>query len=103
MYKNRDDRRYQRYRNSMRGLATGIFIIGLAFAFYFSEQFGWHLFVPILFAGWAFVSLFVAASSGSPKSFYSGLHSFTWLMGLALCFWIGFWPWILFPWEFLSY
>jgi hypothetical protein len=97
MYDDRDDRRYRRYRNPMRGLATGIFIIGLAFALYFSGQFGWHAFLPILFAGWAFVSLFLATSSGNPKGLYSGLHSFAWLMGLALCFWIGFWPWILIP------
>jgi hypothetical protein len=94
MYNGRD---YRRYRNPMRGLATGIFIIGLAFAFYFSEQFGWHVFLPILFAGAAFVSLFLAVSFGHPKGLYGGLHSFTWLMGLALCFWIGFWPWILLP------
>ena len=62
MYDDRDDRRYRRYRNPMRGLATGIFIIGLAFAFYFSSQFGWPAFLPILFAGWAFVSLFLAAA-----------------------------------------
>jgi hypothetical protein len=97
MYDDRDNRRYQQYRNPLRGLATGIFIIGLAFAFYFSNQFGWHVFLPILFAGWAFVSLFIAASSGNPRGLYSGLHSFTWLMGLALCFLIGFWPWILLP------
>jgi hypothetical protein len=97
MYDDRDDRIYRRYRNPLKGLATGIFIIGLAFAFYFSDQFGWHVFLPILFAGWAFVSLFAAPSSGNPRGLYSGLHSFTWLMGLALCFWIGFWPWILLP------
>lgn len=97
MYSDRDERRYYRYRNSLRGLATGMFIIGLAFAFYFSSQLGGDVFLPILFAGWAFVSLFLAVSFGHPKGIYGGLHSFTWLMGLALCFWIGFWPWILLP------
>ena len=93
-----DDRYYRhRYRNSLGGLAVGIFIIGLAFAFYFSGTFGGHWFLPILFAGLAFVSLFGSASSGNPRGIYSGLYGFTWLMGLALCFLIGFWPWILLP------
>lgn len=96
-YTRRYNRRVNRYRNPMRGLAMGIFFIGLAFAFYFSGQFGGDWFLPILFAGLAFVSLIGAASSGNPRGLYGGLHSFTWLMGLALCFWIGFWPWILIP------
>ncbi len=95
MYNDRYDRR--RYRNPLGGLAVGIFIIGLAFAFYFSGTFGGHWFLPILFAGLAFVSLFGSASSGNPRGIYSGLYGFTWLMGLALCFVIGFWPWILLP------
>jgi hypothetical protein len=98
MYNNRDDRRYRRYR-TLSGLATGIFIISLAVAFYFSEQFGWRLFVPILFAGGAFVALFVAASSRNPKVLYGGLQSFTWLLSLGILFspWVSFWPWILIP------
>jgi hypothetical protein len=101
MYDDRYNRRYyrrmNRYRNPMRGLAVGIFIIGLAFAFYFSNIFGGHLFLPVLFAGLAFVSLFGAASSGDPRGIYGGLYPFVWLLGLALCFLIGFWPWILLP------
>lgn len=98
MYTNRDDRRYRRYR-TLSGIATGIFVICLAVAFYFSEQFGWHLFVPILFAGAAFVALFVAASSRNAKVLYSGLQSFTWLLslGILLSPWVSFWPWILIP------
>jgi len=87
----------RRYRNPMGGLAVGIFIIGLAFAFYFSSTFSGNLFLPILFAGLAFVSLFGSASSGHSQGIYGGLQGFTWLMGLALCFLIGFWPWILLP------
>jgi hypothetical protein len=96
MYDDRYNRRRNRYRNPMRGIAGGIFIIGLAFAFYFSNTIGWN-FLAILFTVLAFVSLIGAASSGNPRGLYGGLHSFTWLMGLALCFWIGFWPWILIP------
>ena len=96
-YTRRYNRRMNRYRNPMRGLAVGIFIIGLAFAFYFSNTFGGNLFLPILFAGLAFVSLFSAVSSGDPRGIYGGLYPFVWLLGLDLCFLIGFWPWILLP------
>src|SRR5215469_18113427 len=96
-YTRRYNRRMNRYRNPMRGLAVGIFIIGLAFAFYFSNTFGGHLFLPFLFAGLAFFTLFSAASSGNPRGIYGGLYPFIWLLGLALCFLIGFWPWILLP------
>ena len=96
-YTRRYNRRMNRYRNPMRGLATGIFFIFLAFAFYFSNTFHSHLFLPILFAGLAFCCLFGAASSGNPRGIYGGLYPFVWLLGLALCFLIGFWPWILLP------
>ena len=99
MYDDRYNRRQmrRRYRNPMGGLAVGIFIIGLAFAFYFSNTLGGNWFLPILFAGLAFFSLFGSASSGNPQGIFGGLQGFTWLMGLALCFLIGFWPWILLP------
>lgn len=93
-----NDNRYRRSR-TRGGLATGVFIIILAVALYFSEQFGWNLLVPILFAGAAIVALFVAASSGNSKVFYGGLHSFNWLLSLGILFspWVSFWPWILIP------
>ena len=96
-YTRRYNRRMYRYRNPMRGIATGIFFIFLAFAFYFSNTFNSDLFLPIFFAGLALVSLIGAASSGNPRGIYGGLYPFVWLMGLALCFLIGFWPWILLP------
>ncbi len=93
-----NDNRYRRSR-TRGGLATGVFIIILAVALYFSEQFGWNVLVPILFAGAAIVALFVAASSGNSNVFYGGLHSFTWLLSLGILFspWVSFWPWILVP------
>jgi hypothetical protein len=103
MYDDRRSRRYYRrqyrrqYRNPLRGVAAGIFIIGLAFAFAFSHSFGGNLFLPILFLGLAFCSLLGSASSLNPRGIYGGLQSFTWLAGLALCFVVGFWPWILIP------
>ena len=51
MYDDRDDRRYLRYRNPMRGLATGIFIIGLAFAFYFRANLDGTRFYPFCSQG----------------------------------------------------
>lgn len=96
-YTRRYNRRMNRYRNPMRGIATGIFFIFLAFAFYFSNTFNSDLFLPIFFAGLALVCLIGAASSGNPRGIYGGLYPFVWLMGLALCFLIGFWPWILLP------
>ena len=76
-------------------LRIGIFLIGLAFAFYFSNTFNSGLFLPILFTVLAIVSLIDAASSGSVNGAFIGLYSFVGLLGLALCFLIGFWPWIL--------
>ncbi len=93
----RYQRRMNRYQNPMRGIAAGIFIIFLAFAFYFWSNVGSYLFLPILFAGLALFVLIGAASSGNPRGIYGGLYPFVWLMGLALCFLIGFWPWILIP------
>jgi hypothetical protein len=96
-YTRRYNRRMNRYRNPMRGIATGIFFIFLAFAIYFSNIFNSNLFLPIFFAGLALCCLVGAASSGNPRGIYGGLYPFVWLMGLALCFLIGFWPWILLP------
>ncbi len=101
MYDERSARRYNRrinrYRNPMRGIATGIFFIFLAFAFYFSSTFASNLFLPILFVGLAFCVLIGAASSGNPRGIYGALYPFVWLLGLALCFLTSFWPWILIP------
>src|SRR5690242_19621589 len=92
-----DDRRYSRpYQNSLGGLALGIFLIGLALAIFFGG-FGGFLFLPILFVGLAFTALLGSISSYDHRATYGGLHGFVWLLGLDLCFWIGFWPWILLP------
>ena len=80
-------------RNSARGflggISGGIFLIGLAIAFFSGH------FLPVLFVTLAFTSLLGSASSLRPNGIYGGLYSFVWLLGLALCFAIGFWPWIL--------
>ena len=89
----RGNRRY--YRNTLGGLSGGIFFIALAIAFALSGSIGWHLFLPILFAGLAFCALLGSASSFNPRGLYGGIQGFIWLMGLAFCFLFGFWPWIL--------
>lgn len=101
MYDNRYQRRQMRrtnrryYRNSMGGLATGFFFIGLALAFALSSAIGGNWFLPVFFAGLAFCALIGSASSMNPRGLYGGIQGFAWLMGLAFCFLFGFWPWIL--------
>jgi len=92
-----DERRYRKpYKNPIGGIAAGIFIICLAVAIALGTL-SWHWFLPILFVGLAFASLIGAFSSYDHKAAYGGLQGFVWLLGLALCFAIGFWPWILLP------
>ena len=76
-------------RSIIGGISGGIFLIGLAIAFYTGY------FLPVLFITLAITSLLGSLGSLKPNAFYGGLHSFVWLMGLAFCFAFGFWPWIL--------
>ena len=99
-YARRQARAYRRqmrrgYRSGLGGLAGGFFFIGLALAFALSGSMGGNGFLFFLFAGLAFSSLFGSASSMNPRGLYGGLQSFVWMMGLAILFVIGFWPWIL--------
>ncbi len=83
-----------RQRNSLGGLTGGIFLIGLALAFFIG---GGHFFLSILFATLAFCSLFGSLATLNPRGFYGGLQGFVWLLGLGILFLpgVGFWPWIL--------
>jgi hypothetical protein len=76
-------------RATVRGISGGIFLIGLAIAFFVGP------FLPILFITLAITSLLGSLSSFRPDAFYGGIIGFVWLMGLAFCFTFGFWPWIL--------
>jgi hypothetical protein len=76
-------------RSIIGGISGGIFLIGLAIAFYSGY------FLPVLFITIAITSLLGSLGSLRPNAFYGGIHSFVWLMGLAFCFAFGFWPWIL--------
>jgi len=96
MYENRQYQRRKPYQNSLGGLAVGVFLIALAVAIFLGSV-TWHIFLPVLFVGLAFASLLGSISSYHHKIAYSGLQGFVWLLGLALCFAIGFWPWILLP------
>ena len=80
---------YRRNRGVLGGMSGGIFMIGLAIAFFSGH------FLPVLFITLAVTSLLGSASSMRPNALYGGLHSFVWLLGLAFCFIFGFWPWIL--------
>lgn len=96
MFENRDDSRYQRYRNPLRGLAGGFFLgcflIGLAFAVFFGLA---QYFLTVLFLGLACSSLLGMISTFDPKKVYGGIQGFIWFLGLAILFLpqVTFWPW----------
>src|SRR5215471_5876117 len=81
-----------RQRNSLGGLTGGIFLIGLALAFFIGSG---HFFLPILFVTLAFCSLFGSITTFNPRGLYGGLYGFLWLLILALFFLTGSWLWFL--------
>lgn len=93
----RAQRRYYRYSNPLRGLAGGVFLIALIIGFSLNNV--WHGtgFLVMLFIGLAFSSLLGSISTLNPRGIYGGIQGFVWMLGLALCFIIGFWPWIMLP------
>ena len=93
----RDMRRYHRYQNPMRGLAGGLFFLALILAFAFQDAWGGSAFLALLFVGLALASLVGSFSTMHRYGIYGGMFGFIWMLGLALCFIIGFWPWILLP------
>ncbi len=90
-YRNRN-----RYRNPGRRLA-GLIIFVIIMIALFSGGIGSSFFLPILMVGLAFATLIGSFFSMNPRGIYSGLYGFVWFLGLALCFAIDFWPWILVP------
>ena len=93
----RDMRRYHRYQNPLRSMAGGLFLIALIIGFALNGIWAGHGFLVLLFVGLAFLSLFGSISTMQRTGIYGGMHGFIWMLGLALCFAIGFWPWILLP------
>lgn len=83
-----------RQQNPLRGLSVGIFLIGLALAFFTGQG---SFFLSIFFVALAFSALVGSLSTFNPRGVYSGLQGFIWLLGLAILFLpgVGFWPWIL--------
>jgi hypothetical protein len=85
-----------RQRDTLRGLAGGLFLgfflIGLAFAVFFGLA---HYFLTVLFLGLACSSLLGMISTFDPKKVYGGVQGFIWFLGLAILFLpqIAFWPW----------
>lgn len=90
-------RRSYRYQNPMRGLAGGLFLLALIIGFALNNVWKGIGFLPLLFVGLAFLSLFGSISTMNRNGIYGGINGFVWMLGLALCFVIGFWPWILLP------
>ncbi|GAC1407104.1 MAG: hypothetical protein NVSMB49_26910 [Ktedonobacteraceae bacterium] len=90
-YRNRN-----RYRNPGRRLG-GLVILVIILIAVFGGGFGSHFFLPLLMVGLAFSTLIGSVFSMNPRGVYGGIYGFVWFMGLALCFAIGFWPWILLP------
>lgn len=98
----RAQRRYYRYmrrgyRNPASGLAGGLFIIALIIGFSLNGLWGGHAFLVLLFVGLGLAAFFGSISSMNPRGIYGGIQGAVWMFGLALCFLIGFWPWILLP------
>lgn len=83
-----------RAQNPLRGMAGGVFLIGLALAFFVADG---GYFLPLLFVALAFCSLLGSMSTLNRAATYGGMQSFIWLLGLGILFlpWVGFWPWIL--------
>jgi hypothetical protein len=76
-----------RNRNSTtRGIAGGIFLIGLALAFIFGD-----FNLPIFFVALAFSTLVGSMGSRNPRRIYGGFYGFFWLMALAVFFMTGSW------------
>lgn len=84
------------YRNAIGGILAGIFIICLAVAIYL-WGFSADWFLPVLFLGLGLASLIGCFTAPNRKAAYGSLYGVVWFLGLSLCFWIGFWPWILLP------
>jgi hypothetical protein len=77
---------YRGSRNFFGGIAGGLFLIFLALAFMTG-----HFFLPMIFVGLAFASLFGSLSAGNPRATYGGVMGFIWMMGLAACAAFNFW------------
>ena len=86
-----------RRRNPMRRFFGLIILVLVAIAIFSGRGFGTDFFLPLVMVVLAFSTLIGSFFSLNPRGIYSGLYGFVWFLGLALCFVIGFWPWILLP------
>jgi hypothetical protein len=92
-YRNRG--RY-RYRSPARRLG-GLIFFAIVLIAIFGRGFSGNIFLPLLMVGLAFATLIGSFGSLNPRGVYGGIQGFVWFLGLALCFFIGFWPWIMLP------
>lgn len=91
-----DGSKVKMYRNAIGGILFGVFIICLAVGIYM-WGFNADWFLPVLFLGLGLMSAIGCFTAPNRKMAYGSLYGVAWFFGLALCFWIGFWPWILLP------
>jgi hypothetical protein len=82
-------------RNTLGGLAGGVFLIGLALAFYLQHQFGGQWFLPVFFVALGLCILLGSASTFNPSGVMGGLTGFFWMLVLAAFFLTGSWLWFL--------
>lgn len=82
-------------RNSLWAISAGIFLIFLFLAFLVGQAVG-SLFLPLLFVGLALAILIGSFNTLNSRGASAGIYGFIWCLGLAFCFFFGFWPWILF-------
>ena len=98
MYEDRRDRRYRRRdrrdrpggRSGLRGIAAGIFLIGMALSFAFG---GFNL--VIFFSALAVAAIITGLASGRPSGMYGSFMTFIWMLILALYFATHLWIWFL--------
>jgi hypothetical protein len=76
-------------RSIFSSLAGATFIVGLILAFTTGH------FLPMLFTGLAFSSLFGSMASGKLRASYGGLYPFFMFIILAIAFYTGNWTWAL--------
>ncbi len=91
-----DGSKVKLYRNAVGGILLGVFVICMAVAIYMLG-FSTEWFLPVLFLGLGIISAIGCFTAPNRKMAYGSLYGVVWFLGLALCFWVDFWPWILLP------
>ena len=77
-------------RSIIRGISSGIILIGLPWLLLFG---GFNL--PVFFVALAFSILIGSLSSSDPNNIFAGIQGFFWMLILSLFFITGSWIWFL--------